>query len=266
MFNAIEDTEVSTETSAEPLTTTALTIVGPSSTSVETIEHTVEEGVEALEARTLIVRNQFDANMVAETEAHNSAEENQAVLLSMGYKNALDWLANKAALYPRLAKIGVVKPAQSDADLLGQIAKLQLGRWVGDKFTIPSRRDERLGRFYRIFFSQPDQFPRDNLRDVILAFPKRSGGILNSVKEKKGTVTKEEKAVNRKKAQAVKKASVKLPGVNLGKLGTYKLVLARVTGEGFDLCTVIEGEDALTERLADKWAAEAAFSVPSEEQ
>jgi hypothetical protein len=231
-------------------------------TSVEAPEIPVEGDIEGLEARTLLVRQQFDANMVAETQAYSSAEDNQAVFLSMGYDNALDWLANKAALYPRLAKIGVAKPAQTDAELLGQIAKLQLGRWVGEKFVIPSRRDERLGRFYRIFHGNPEKFPRANLRDVILAYPKRSGGILADAKPRKVTVTKEEKAANREAAKAVRQAAVKLPDVNVGKLGTYKLVLARVTGEGFDLCTVVDDE-ALTQRVADKWAAEAALMVPS---
>lgn len=249
---------------------TPLTVVPVAPTSVDAAEIPVEGDEEGLEARTLLVRDQFEAGMVQESEAYSTAEDNQAFLLSMGYRNAQDWLANKKLLFVRLVKIGL-KPATDDVGLLSQIAKLQIGRWSHDKqgnqvWKVPSRRDERLGKFYRIFFNDPVQFPVETLRDVILNYPKRSGGILNSLKPKKVTISKQEKADNRTAAQAVKKASVKLPDVNLGKLGTYKLVLARVTGEGFDLCTVIEGEDALTERLADKWAADAAMTVSSEAQ
>ncbi|KQO13417.1 hypothetical protein ASF09_04040 [Sphingomonas sp. Leaf242] len=234
---------------------------------MERVETPVEGDIEGLEARTLLVRQQFDANMVAETEAYNSAEDNQAFFLSMGYDNALDWLANKAVLYPRLAKIGVAKPAQTDAELLGQIAKLQLGRWVGEKFVIPSRRDERLGRFYRIFFADPVKFPRATLHNVILAYPKRSGGILADAKPGKVTVSKEEKVANRKLARGVAIASLPLEDapsdINWGKVGEYRLLLVRVEPGALDICDIIKGQDALTERWTDQWTAAAALSVPS---
>lgn len=178
---------------------TSLAVVQDQPTSVEATKIPVEGDIEGLEARTVIVREQFDANMAEDRLAEDSFEERQSALLSMGYNNALDWLANRPHLYASLAKIGVT-PAVDDAGLLGQIAKLQIGRHVNDKWYIPSRRDERLGRFYRIFHANPEKFPRDNLRKVILNHPKRSGGILDSVKANKKKVSKEELAKNLKLA------------------------------------------------------------------
>lgn len=252
-------------------TSTNADLVIGSPTSVETANIQVAGDIEGLEARTQLVRDQFDANMVEERHAADSAEERNATLMALGYGNALDWLANKDALYKALAKIGL-KPAPDEAGLLSQIAKLQIGRPVENKagasvWSVPSRRDERLGRFYRIFFGQPEKFPRDSLREVILAYPKRSGGILSDAKPDKVTVTREEKAFNRKlakKAQPV--ARLNKPSIMPGKLGSYRLALVRVEPHGLDICQFIEGEDALTERLTDKWAAEAALTVSSDEE
>ncbi len=254
---------VSSDESFTPLTDTALAVAEP--TSVGEDAPIVEGGIAGLEARTLLVRDQFDANMVDETSAYNSAEDSQANLLAMGNENAHEWLANKPLLYKRLAGIGVSTSGLSDIDLLGQIAKLQLGRWVGDKFVLPARRHERLGRFYRIFYGDPVKFPRATLRDVILKYPKRSGGILADASPKKVTISKKEKNENlklAKKAEPVAKLAV--PSVDFGKSGQFRLALVRVTGSGLDICTIIDGEDALTTRLTDKWAAETALTVASD--
>lgn len=245
---------------------TSLAVVQDQPTSVEATKIPVEGDIEGLEARTEIVREQFDANMAEDRLAEDSFEERQSALLSMGYNNALDWLANRPHLYASLAKIGVT-PAADDAGLLGQIAKLQIGRHVNDKWYIPSRRDERLGRFYRIFHANPEKFPRDDLRNVILTHKGRSGGILDSVTVKKKKVSKEELAKNLKlaaKATPVVKVTDVPPAATKAKLGQYRLALVRVAPHGLDICQIIEGQDSLTQRLTDEWAAEAAMTVPSE--
>lgn len=231
--------------------------------SVENTEHSAEGDVEGLEARTKIVREQFDMSMEVERKAADTAEENQASLLALGYENGLDWLANRSVLRTRLTAIGI-SPASDDYGLLSQIAKLQLGRWTATKdgghvWKVPSRRDERLGRFYRIFYGQPERFPRDRLKQVILTYPKRSGGILADASPKAKPLSKDALAANREKAKSIKRAKVVTPE-RIGTVGSYKLVLARVTDDGFDLVQVIEDE-ALTNRVTDKWAADAATSV-----
>lgn len=251
-----------------------LAIVPDQPKSVEATEVPVEGDIEGLTARTDLVRDQFDANLAEERLANDSAEERQATLLEQGYKNALEWLANRAYLYTRLVKIGV-KPASDEVGLLGQIAKLQIGRRVNDKWSIPSRRDERLGRFYRVFYADPVKFPPENLKNVILDHKGRSGGILDSVKVKKTKVSKEELAKNLKlAAKAAPVAKVVKTDLTEGpiklkkslKQGDYRLALVRVAPDGLDICQIIEDEETLTQRLADKWAAEAAMSVPSDEE
>lgn len=245
-----------------------LTVVQDEPTSVEATEIPVEGDIEGLTARTDLVREQFDADMREERLAQDSAEERQASLLAMGYNNALDWLANRSYLYDAVTKIGL-KPAADDAGLLGQIAKLQIGRYTNGKWYIPSRRDERLARFYRIFHGNPEKFPPQDLKRVILDFPKRSGGILDSVKAKKEKASKEELAANRKlaaKVAPVAKVTDLAADATKAKLGQYRLALVRIAPHGLDICQIIEGQDSLTERLADEWAAEAALTVPSDEE
>lgn len=251
-----------------------LTVVQDEPTSVEATEIPVEGDIEGLTARTVLVRQQFDADMREERLAQDSAEERQASLLAMGYSNALDWLANRSYLYDAVTKIGL-KPAADDAGLLGQIAKLQIGRYINGKWSIPSRRDERLARFYRIFHGNPEKFPPQDLKRVILDFPKRSGGILDSVKANKEKASKEELAENRKLAAKIPpivkvvKADLTAGPIKLKKRlnkGDYALALVRVAADGLDICQIIEGQDSLTERLTNEWAAEAALTVPSDEE
>jgi hypothetical protein len=220
----------------------------------------------------LLVRRQFTDNLIGEATRKDAEEDDNAALMSLGYGNALDWLDNKPMLYRALSAAKMV-PETDNVKLLGQIAKLQLGDWKtrADGTTswfVPRRRDERLGRFYRIFFANQAKYPRENLRQVILNHPGKSGGILKSVENKQKPLSKVELAENRKTAKRVapmakvKNASLDIPKA---KLGQYRLALVRVEPHGLDICSIIEGEDALTERLADRWAAEAAMTVDTSE-
>lgn len=262
------------------MTYNATTEVAAADTTIANIEvatHETEENrripvegdIEGLEARTKIVREEFDASLVEEGLAADRAEERNARLMHFGYNNALDWLANKEHLYRCLTNAGIMPRATDTASLLGAIAKYQLGQKVVLKdgtqvWRVQSRRDERLGRFYRIFNNRPSEFPRETLEKVILAFPKRSGGILASATPKKVSVGKTEKAENRKLAKlAAPLAKVELSSPDLAKQDEYQLVLARVRHYGVDICEVVTGQDALVQTLTDKWAAKAALTVAS---
>jgi len=224
---------------------------------------------EELENGTAEVRLKFEAILVAEGEAYDTAERNNAALLSLGYKNALKWLNNRSLLTKQLVKLGMV-PAKDDAGLLGQIAKLQLGGWQerkdkGQVWVVRSRRDERVGRFYRIFFAQPEKFPAERLEDVILAYPKRSGGILADASPKKKAPSKAEVQKNRELAAKAQPLETVSTTTRVGKVGEYQLVLVRQGAGGLDICEVIQDEPNLTERLVNRYAAEVAMTVPSDQ-
>lgn len=211
-----------------------------------------------------VVLAKFRENMVKDSEAYDSAEDRHADLLQLGYGNALDWLANKALLRPMLLNINIT-PAKDDVGLLGQIAKLQLGDWSeksgAKSWTVPSRRDERLGRFYRIFFADKDTWKRDSIAADVVAYKGKSGGILKAATPKVTKAGKKEVADNRERAsRAEPKASI-ATDLRVAKQGDYCLVLVRSTSTGFDVCHVVDDE-ALTTRLTDKWAAEVALTVP----
>lgn len=259
------------DTNSATLDEQTIATVEAAPTSVENPRVPVEGDIEGLEARTKIVREEFDANLAEEGLAADRAEERNARLMHFGYNNALDWLANKEHLYRCLTKAGIMPRSTDTASLLGAIAKYQLGQKATLKdgsqvWRVQSRRDERLGRFYRIFNSRPSEFPRETLEKVILAFPKRSGGILASATPKKVSAGKKEKAENRKLAKLVAPlAKVELSSPDLAKPDEYQLVLARVRNYGVDICEVVTGQDALVQTLTDKWAAKAALTVSSSE-
>ncbi len=287
MTNSAFELNSASSTSDEsfaPLTESALTIV-PQPTSVDGephindnlervgFEEVSEVDVEqTLTQCLLLVRRQFTDNLIGEATRKDAEEDDNAALMSLGYGNALDWLDNKPMLY-RALSAAKMAPETDNVKLLGQIAKLQLGDWKDRadgtrSWFVPRRRDERLGRFYRIFYADKAKYPRENLRQVILDHPGKSGGILKTVEVKKKAVGKAELAANRNAAKTVAPvAKVKnLPNdVRAGKQGQYRLALVSVSGNGLDICSIIEGEDALTERLADRWAAEAAMTVDTSE-
>lgn len=262
---------VSSDESFAPLNDTAPAVVEPTSVDAEPhINDTLERidgedkplvDQQTLEQCLLLVRQQFAANNVNEAHRKDKEEDDYAALLSLGYRNALDWLDNKTLLYAALSKVGMT-PASDNVKLLGQIAKLQLGNWnaTGKAWIVLKRRDERLGRFYRIFFADKTKYPVDNLRQVIIDFKGRSGGILKSVEVKQKPLGKKELADNREAALKVEPLTKAKTSKSVGKLGQYRLALVRVTGAGFDVCSIVEDE-GLTNRLADKWAAEAAMTV-----
>ncbi|SEM40097.1 hypothetical protein SAMN05192583_0055 [Sphingomonas gellani] len=222
---------------------------------------------EMLEAGLLLVRDQFRQNLVDEADAYNSAEERHAALLSLGYSNALAWLQNKPLLYDNLTKIGL-KPESEDRKLLAQIARLQLGNWKEKEegkavWSVPGRRNERQGRFYGIFFDQ--KWNVDGMRQAILNYPGRTGGILEDAKPKAVQVSKEEIAENHTLAATIAPLTrVEANSQEWGKTGDYVLVLAKVTPKGLDLLEKLEKVDALTERTANAWAAKKAQNVPSD--
>jgi hypothetical protein len=224
---------------------------------------------EELENRTAEVRMKFEAILIAEGEAQETAEQNNASLLAIGFRNALEWLDNRKLLIERLVKVGMA-PANDNTGLLGQIAKLQLGSWQerkdkGQVWVVRSRRDERVGRFYRIFFAQPEKFPVERLEEVILNYPKRSGGILADASPKKKAPSKAEIQKNRELAAKAQPLETVRSNTRVGKIGEYQLVLVRQTSGGFDICEIIDNEPNLTERLANRYAAEVAMTVPSDQ-
>ena len=212
-----------------------------------------------------VVLAKFRENMVEEGKAYDSAEARHADLLQLGYENALDWLANKSLLRPMLLGINVT-PAKDDVGLLGQIARLQLGDWTllkngNSVWAVPSRRDERLGRFYRIFFGDRAKWKPDMIADLVTRHKGKSGGILKAATPKIVKAGKKEVADNRERASRAKPKASVATDLRLAKQGEYRLVLVRSTSDGFDICDVVDDE-GLTERLADKWAAEVAQTVP----
>lgn len=223
-----------------------------------------------LEAGLQAVRYLFDQDMIENAADDERAEQRQAELISKGFENALDLLANKNVLRPLLVNIGLTV-AKDDFGLMGQIAQLQLGRWRTLKsgataWFVPSRRHDRLGRFYRIFLSDREKWALEGLREAITSHKGKSTGILDAAKVKKPTISKKEKADNRVAASSAKPmATAKLPGVKLGKQGEYQLILARVTGAGIEVCEVVQGRDTLRDQIVDEWAARAALTVDTDE-
>lgn len=225
-------------------------------------------GGEALWECSKLVRDHFDTMLMAEAAAYNSAEERQAISLTMGYQNALDWLSNKDELLEHLVKLKMT-PAKDDFGLLRQIAKLQLGYWKATKtdavWTVTSRRDERQANFYCIFYRDPERFAVETLRKTILTHKGKSGGILEAAKSKKVEISKEEREDNYQMARkAAPLAEVRAPHEKWGNEGDYVLVLARVESHGLDIVEQVAGQNALTKRLADAYTAKAALTVPSE--
>jgi len=236
------------------------------STSVEDPETKLNQGLEDFRAE----NRQFISE---EGEAADAFEERHSKLLGKGYRNARDWLANKPLLYRALADVGI-NLGKDDIALLGNIAKLQLGHWKelkGGKqvWSVESRRDERLARFYRIFHRNPETFPADKLEEVIKSYKGRSGGILKDDQKKNAPAkpTKKEVQANRKlarRAPVIAQVADKAL-VSLGNIGSYQLAIVRVTSDGLDICSVVQ-DDSLKERLVDKWAAKAALEVDNEEE
>lgn len=223
-----------------------------------------------LELNLKTVHDKFNANLVDEAIAYQEEEKRHAELLALGYSNALEWLTNLPHLFTKLVALGMT-PAGDDRALLGQIAKMQLARYVKNKagdpvLSVPSRRDERLGRFYRIFWDDKAKFVAADLERTILDHKGKSSGILAAAKLKPFTVSKQERADNYTDALKAPVVATVKTQAKIGKWGTYRLALVRIVASGFDVLELVEGQDTLVERVADKWAAATAATVSSEEE
>ncbi|NWK97944.1 hypothetical protein DM806_20230 [Sphingobium lactosutens] len=256
----------------EALPSNAVDVLEAFATARTEFANQIEEGKplggDALWECTKLVKDHFDTMLVAEAAAYNSAEERHATSLAMGYQNALDWLSNREELLKQLVKRGLT-PVNDDFGLLRQIAKLQLGFYKATKtatvWTVTSRRDERQGSFYCIFYRNPEKFAVETLRKTILTHKGKSGGILEAAKPKKGEISKEEHDHNYQMARkAAPLAKAHAPHAKWGDEGTYVLVLARVESHGLDIVEQIAGQNTLTKKLADAYTAKAALTVPSE--
>lgn len=134
---------------------------------------------------------------------------------------------NRRLLDKLIANRMNVKPKETDAGLLIQIAAMQIGKVVDGVTTTPARREERIGLLYRIF-REKGWKPEDLEKNIVDAKGTSKLIELDIKSRQKKDAPAQEKQLEKAYANPAKELTVPYYGASATKNGKWRLALVSV--------------------------------------